>query len=71
VAETPRSSRQRCRRPARAPDPLRRLQRGYYLTAFEIAINRAEAGDVAAQTLIAIIYEKGYGVPQNFEKAVE
>ena len=61
------------RRPARAAPDLAygAFQRGFYLTAFEIAIARAEAGDVAAQTLIAIIYEGGYGVPQDFAKAVE
>ena len=37
------------------------FQRGFYLTAFDIAIKRAEAGDVPAQTLIALIYEGGYG----------
>lgn len=47
------------------------FQRGFYLTAFSIAIERAEAGDVPAQTLIALIYEGGYGVPQDFAKAVE
>ena len=47
------------------------FQRGFYLTAFDIAIERAQAGDVPAQTLIALIYEGGYGVPQDFAKAFE
>jgi hypothetical protein len=42
------------------------FQRGFYHTAFDIAIKRAEAGDVPAQTLFGIIYEGGYGVPQDF-----
>ncbi|MCB1486188.1 MAG: hypothetical protein KDJ88_01895, partial [Bauldia sp.] len=46
------------------------FQRGLYLTAFDIAIQRAEAGDVAAQTLIGLIYEGGYGVPQSFTDAL-
>jgi uncharacterized protein len=45
------------------------FQRGFYLTAFDLAIQRAEAGDVAAQTLIGLIYEGGYGVPQSYSDA--
>jgi len=44
-------------------------QRGQYLTAFKLALDRAENGDAAAQTLIAIMYEKGQGVKQNLEEA--
>ena len=46
------------------------FQRGFYLSAFSLAIPRAEEGDVAAQTLLGLIYEGGYGVPQNLEEAV-
>ena len=46
------------------------FQRGFYLSAFSLAIPRAEKGDVAAQTLLGLIYEGGYGVPQNLEEAV-
>jgi uncharacterized protein len=45
------------------------FQRGYYLTAFELALPRAEQNDAAAQTLIAEIYSEGLGVPQNHERA--
>lgn len=45
------------------------FQRGYFLTALEFALPRAEKGDVAAQTLIAEIYAKGLGVAQNDERA--
>ena len=38
------------------------FQRGYYLTALDLALPRAEKGDAAAQTLIAEIYAKGLGV---------
>ena len=46
------------------------FQRGLYLSAFSLAIPRAENGDVAAQTLLRVIYEGGYGVPQNLEEAI-
>ena len=44
-------------------------QRGYFLTALELALPRAEEGDAAAQTLIAEIYARGLGVAQNTERA--
>jgi TPR repeat protein len=45
------------------------FQRGYYLTALERALPRAEQGDAAAQTLIAEIFAQGLGVAQNYERA--
>ena len=45
------------------------FQRGYYLTALELALPRAEQGDAAAQTLIAELYAKGLGVAQNDQRA--
>ncbi len=45
------------------------FQRGYFLTALNRALARAEAGDAAAQTLIAEIYGKGLGVPENLPLA--
>lgn len=45
------------------------FQRGYFLTALTLALPRAEAGDAAAQTLIAEIYAKGLGVPENLPMA--
>lgn len=47
------------------------FQRGYYLTAFELALPRAESGDPAAQTLIAELYWSGRGVARDTKKAVE
>lgn len=54
------------------------FQRGYYLTALELALPRAENGDGAAQTLVAEIYANGLGVRQDpnearkwYEKAAE
>ncbi len=45
------------------------FQRGYYLTALELALPRAEQGDRAAQTLIGQIYADGLGVGQDKQKA--
>lgn len=63
------------------PDPARfgkrldeafgAFQRGYYLTALELALPRAEAGDPAAQTLIAEIYARGLGVRKDPEEAAK
>ncbi len=36
-------------------------QRGYFLTALELALPRAEKGDAAAQTLIAELYARASG----------
>ena len=55
-----------------APDPAYgAYQRGMYLTAFELALPRAEAGDAAAQTLIAELYDLGQGVARDSEKAAQ
>lgn len=45
-------------------------QKGYYLTALNLALPRAESGDPAAQTLIAELYWKGEGVGRNRKEAV-
>ncbi len=45
------------------------FQRGYYITALGLALERAEKNDAAAQTLIAIIYANGLGVAQNMALA--
>ncbi len=45
------------------------FQRGYYLTAFELALPRARLGDPAAQTLIAELYDKGLGIARNPQEA--
>src|SRR5690606_18261939 len=43
--------------------------RGHYLTALELARPRAEAGDPAAQTLIAEILARGLGVRRDVGEA--
>lgn len=45
------------------------FQRGYYLTALQFALPRAEQGDRAAQTLIGEIYADGLGVAQDKKRA--
>ena len=45
------------------------FQRGYYLTALSLALDRAAKDDAAAQTLIAEIYANGLGVPESAAKA--
>lgn len=46
-------------------------QRGYYLTALQLALPRAENGDPAAQTLAAEIYANGLGVRRNPQEALK
>lgn len=41
------------------------FQRGFYLTAMDLALPRAQLGDPAAQTLVASILEQGLGVARN------
>lgn len=45
------------------------FQRGLFLTARNLALPRAEAGDAAAQTLLGEIYSRGLGVGVDFETA--
>ncbi len=47
------------------------FQRGYYLTAFELALPRAQLGDPAAQTLIAVLYESGLGIKRDMNEATQ
>ncbi|WP_295808166.1 tetratricopeptide repeat protein [uncultured Nitratireductor sp.] len=47
------------------------FQRGYYITAHNLALPRAKSGDAAAQTLVAEIYARGLGMPRSAEKAAE
>lgn len=45
------------------------FQRGFYLTAMELALPRAQLGDPAAQTLIAELFAAGLGVPRDMNDA--
>ncbi|MEO0544842.1 MAG: tetratricopeptide repeat protein [Pseudomonadota bacterium] len=47
------------------------FQRGLYLTARNLALPRAEAGDGAAMTLLAEIHMRGLGVPIDLKIAEE
>lgn len=46
-------------------------QRGYYLTALNLALPLAESGDPAAQTLIGVLYWNGFGVARDRKKAAQ
>lgn len=45
------------------------FQRGLYLTAFNLGMERAKEGDPAAQTLVAEIYARGLGVKADQKQA--
>jgi hypothetical protein len=45
------------------------FQRGYYLTALELALPRAKLGDPASQTLVAELYARGLGLPKDMKEA--
>lgn len=45
------------------------FQRGYYLTAMELALPRAQLGDPAAQTLVAELFASGLGVSRSMDDA--
>jgi len=45
------------------------FQRGYYLTAFQKALPRAQLGDPAAQTMIAELMSQGLGVKRDTRNA--
>ena len=47
------------------------FQRGLYMTALNLAMPRAEAGDSAAQTLVAEILSRGLGVARDEAKAAK
>ena len=67
--------RRRADRRPRAAEPdlaFGAFQRGYYLTAFELATNRVEQNDdPKAMTLLGELYANGLGVPQNDTKAAD
>lgn len=45
------------------------FQRGYYLTAMDLALGRAQLGDPIAQTLVAELFAEGLGVARNMDDA--
>ncbi|RWX79424.1 sel1 repeat family protein [Neorhizobium lilium] len=44
-------------------------QRGFYVTALDMALQRASAGDAAAQTLVAEMMTKGLGIKRDAKTA--
>lgn len=57
---------------SKAPDDaFGAFQRGLYITAYNLALPRAQAGDGAAQTLVAEILSRGLGVARKPSEAAE
>ncbi len=46
-------------------------QRGWFLTAFSLALDRATQGDAAAQTLLGVLLSRGLGVKQDIAAAAD
>lgn len=46
-------------------------QRGWFLTAFSLALERAEEGDAIAQTLLGVLTSRGLGVKQDLAAAAD
>ncbi len=46
-------------------------QRGWFLTAFSLALDRAKKGDAAAQTLLGLLLSRGLGVKQDLAAAAD
>lgn len=47
------------------------FQRGWYLTSLALATPLAETGNAAAQTLLGVLHETGYGIEQDKDKAAD
>lgn len=47
------------------------FQRGWFLTAFSLALDRAKAGDSTAQTLLGVLLSRGLGVKQDLAAAAD
>lgn len=47
------------------------FQRGWFLTAFSLALERAEKGEAVAQTLLGVLLSRGLGVKQDVEAAAD
>ena len=47
------------------------FQRGWFLTAFSLALERAEKNDAAAQTLLGVLLSRGLGVKKDLAAAAD
>jgi len=47
------------------------FQRGWFLTAFSLALDRAKDGDPTAQTLLGVLLSRGLGVKQDLAAAAD
>lgn len=45
------------------------FQRGFYLTAMDLALPRAQSGDAAAQSLVAELFQQGLGIKRDRKQA--
>lgn len=54
-----------------ADAPYSAYQMGHYLTAFSLATERAAQGDVAAQTLLGELYNRGLGIAEDPSEAAK
>ena len=62
--------------PAQLPPPILdpafgAYQRGFYLEAFTLALEKAEQGDAPSQTLLGQILYQGEGVEKNYRQAAD
>jgi len=47
------------------------FQRGWFLTSFALALDRAKSGDPTAQTLLGVLLSRGLGVKQDYAAAAD
>jgi TPR repeat protein len=47
------------------------FQRGWFLTSFSLALDRAKSGDAAAQTLLGVLLSRGLGIKQDIPAAID
>lgn len=47
------------------------FQRGWFLTAFSLALDRAKNGDAVAETLLGVLLSRGLGVKQDLAAAAD
>ncbi|SEP59104.1 hypothetical protein SAMN05216548_10131 [Faunimonas pinastri] len=45
------------------------FQRGYFLTAFSLALEKAKNGDAPSETLLGVLLSRGLGVKQDYKEA--
>jgi TPR repeat protein len=51
-------------------DGMAAAKKGKYVAAYEIWLPLAKHGDIRAQYNLGVLYDKGFGVPQDFAEAI-